>query len=373
MPYSESANSTPTGGSSGHLLRVAAVVALVTTIAAIAAGEVRVINVDPDRVIKDISASYIGVDAETHATGADMTWMLTDGRDESAKYARLVGLRRMRICDVSRYSFRGEYQTRLLWAKKYAPGNPKKQKRIMAKPVPWFDPEELFSFCKEHGIRLIPMFNSKVYYDADDGVARPFIDKPEYYEAAAKEAAAYVKWVKDHGYSDVVAAWEIGNELFDCWDPRELAKYVKLVIRATRQVDPDVKLALDCRVVTPDNPDAKALMARIRADGPGGGTWLRDVHYRQAKRTLILFEELGEEARHITYGIVHVYGADSSWTCNYKGLDAPNKLLQSLENTKHMRMIVTEWRARSSEDWVCQPGLFTNSMISSVAQPRSVA
>ena len=227
----------------------------------------------------------------------------------------------------------------------------------------WFSPELFWTFCRENRITVLPMFNAESYYNVSDNKAYYIVNKPEHYRAAAKEAAAYVKYLKEKGYLSMAKVWEIGNECYlKGWKPAEYAAYVKCLIKAVCQVQPDIKLAIPVFICTRDNPDVKAIMKRLEVTSLRGGKTEWQIYDQAMKWTAGVIESLGKDAQKISYGIQHSYGAGPAYNSNYKGIDSTYRLLQAFPGSRKWRLINTEWRDRSGENLWCHRAFWNSAL-----------
>ena len=319
------------------------------------AGQIKTIELDNSTVAKSLSESYVGYDAEDFACGFNFNWMLTTGRDKFSSYCQAAGVRCLRFAEMNRYSWRGELPTRMIQAEKMAYLYPKlkdvKTKWMQNKLEWWFTPESFWSFCKENRIMVLPMFQDISYYNQQEKQAYTIVNNPAHYKAAATEAAAYVKWLKDRDYLSMAKVWEIGNESYqNGWDPKEYAAYVEELVKAVRTVQPDIKLAIPTFICTPDNPDVKEVMKRMTAGNPEIKGREFEVYQKHLRWSGDVIKELGETAKYISYGIQHSYGAEPNYNSNIKGIETNHKLLLTHHNSQDWRLVNTEWRDRSGEN-----------------------
>jgi hypothetical protein len=325
------------------------------------------IRLDNNKPLKNLSQSYVGYDAEDFACGFNFNWMLNAGRKKFADYCHRAGVRCLRFAEMSRYSWRGEVPTRMMIAAVYGAkysGNPQIAANARGRKLDWwFEPESFWSFCRENRIVVIPMINAESYYDAATKEAHYIVNKPEFYQKAAREAAAYLKWLKDKGYLDLAKAWEIGNECYlKGWNPEEYAAYVKVLISELRKVQPDIKLGIPTFICSPDNPDVKMIMKRISSAAPMSKSKEWQIYEKAMRWTAGVIKALGDDARYIAYGVQHSYGAGRSYNTNYKGIETNYKLLQALPGSRKWELINTEWRDRSGENLWCHRS-FRNSAL----------
>ncbi len=330
------------------------------------AGQIKTIELDNSTVAKSLSESYVGYDAEDFACGFNFNWMLTAGRDKFSSYCQAAGVRCLRFAEMNRYSWRGELPTRMMQAEQMAYLYPKlkdvKINWMQNKLDWWFTPESFWSFCQENRIVVLPMFPDSTYYNQKDNNSYAMVNNPAHYKAAAEEAAAYVKWLKDHNYLHLAKVWEIGNESYQNWKPEEYAAYVKELVKAVRTVQPDIKLAIPTFICTPDNPDVKEVMKRMTAGNPEIKGSAADIYQTHLKWSGDVIRELGETAKYISYGIQHSYGAEEDYNSNAKGIETNYKLLLAQPNSQNWRLVNTEWRDRSGENLWCHRSFRTGAL-----------
>ena len=316
------------------------------------------IKLDLFKVKKDLRQSYVGYDCEDFACGSNFSWILSKGRKEFAQKCAEAGVRVWRFAEMSRYSWRGELPTRLMLARKaqhHYKGSKSVYKGYASKPLKWwFSPESFWSFCRENNIYVIPMINAVSYYNPADKMAHCLVNRPKHYNAAADEAAAYLRWLKDNNYLDLAKVWEIGNESFICgWNPEEYAAFIKILIPKLRQVQPDIKLGMPIAITTRDNPDMEEILRRFRQGKPANRKTEWDIYLEVMRWSGKVIKALGKTAENIQYGVYHSYGAEPLYNSNIKGLMTSSNLLKAFPESRNWRLINTEWRDRSGEDGAC--------------------
>lgn len=326
--------------------------------------DIHLSNANPQ---KDLTKCYVGYDAEDFACGFNFKWMLTAGRNEFKEYCYRAGVRCLRFAEMSRYSWRSELATRKMiaatYAVKYAHAPKISQNTLKKKLDWWFSPELFWSFCRENRIVVLPMFNAETFYNHKDQKAYYFVNKPEYYQAAANESAAYVKYLKKKSYLDMAKVWEIGNECYlKKWKPAEYAAFVKILIKTVRKIQPDIKLAIPTFICSRDNPDVHAIMKRIKSASPNGKKTEWQIYDEAMKWTAATIKALGKDAQYISYGVKHSYGAGPLYNTNYKGIDSSHTLLQAIPESKNWRMVNTEWRDRSGENLWCHRAFWNSAL-----------
>lgn len=133
-------------------------------------------------------------------------------------------------------------------------------------PEDKFDFFKFLGFCQKNKIKSIMQVNTHNYFDkANNSII--FLKSYEYdstgkrnwktgkpdwnmIEKAAKYAGQQVKWVKDNGFSNSVAYWELGNEdyawvnLNSGYTAKEYAKVAALFIKEMKSADPSIKIIL---------------------------------------------------------------------------------------------------------------------------------
>ena len=296
---------------------------------------------------KDISKSLVGLDGEDFACGFDFNWMLTEGRNEFSKVAKKWGLRLIRFAEFDRYNPVGKEASCRLRA---FPRKPRKKEIERYKH--WFSVDDYWSFCKENNIKVISMFAGRKFYDTKSGQIKSLGDEKNFL-SGAENAANYLKWLKSKNYLDLAVCWEIGNESYSPWakDPDGFASWVKTLTKEVKKVQPDIKLSVPIFICRKDNPDVKNILAKINFTKNNSKEFTK--YNEMALWSSKVIKALENEAKDIDYACFHSYGAEPGYISNYKGINLADKLIQAHSNSKHWRLINTEWRERSSEDLTC--------------------
>ena len=132
------------------------------------------------------------------------------------------------------------------------------------KPFDFIIPDlEFIEWATKHGFKVIFQVNIKLYFDPVTQTVYPLDRHPQFIDVAAQYQAGLVRLVKDRQLSDTILYWELGNESYnpggkvngeriEGFTPSEVAAINAVFIRAMRQADPMIKIAIDGQA--PDHP-----------------------------------------------------------------------------------------------------------------------
>ena len=312
------------------------------------------LEVDLNRVQKNISTSVAGYDAEDFATGVNFNWMLNEGREKLIEKFNQAGVECLRFATCGRYNFRGERQTREMIAVYYARNNPEYFKKLMNRKLEWwFKPEDFFSLCKTMNIKVIGMFDTRAFWNPEKKCAQwlPDCDDKDIRQAAL-DNAAFVKWLKDNSYLDLVVGWELGSEPWYAgrMPADKFIKYAKYTIEETRKISPDIQFAVPAFICSSDYPELKTVAARVKATSPEYNTGEYKAYRYALNWTTEVLKGLGEKLKEFKWAKIHTYGTSSNYNSNYYGLKRHYLLLKSQPESKHLRIMNTEWRFTAGDN-----------------------
>lgn len=315
---------------------------------------IRLLSFDSTLVLKDLRNSLQGVDAESFqirhngTAGVNLKKLLTDQRIEFQQFVHQVGQPVFRMMDYSRYSWRSAKATDAL-----------RGVENIQSFISWYPPDEFHAFCKENNIKLIGYFDFLKLYDPLSGEVTHFLnDKTNEFNMTSSQMKDLVQenmyklnWVKEHGYSDLYLAWEIGNESYLKINdyPEIYAAFVKQIVRAAREIDPDIRLAIN--IFACAGNDNKLHLNELHT--PPKSATRADLRHRYKKNidwSIAVLANLGEDAQLINYCSLHLYGGGPAYNANIKGLHSHQQLIMRSPNSRHMRFLVTEWRYTGSNE-----------------------
>jgi hypothetical protein len=303
---------------------------------------------------KNITHSLAGYDAEDFATGVDFNWLLTQGREKLIENFHQAGVNCLRFATCGRYSFRGEPQTRAMLAVYYARNKPAFFNRLMKVRLKWwFDPKDFFSLCKEMDIKVIGMFDTRAFWNEKKQCAQWLPDcNDEDMRQAAKENAAFVKWLKDNSFLDLVVGWELGSEPWYAgrMPAEKFVKYAIYTIDETRKISPDIQFAVPAFICSTGYPELKTVAARVKSAAPEYNTPEWAAYKYALDWTSKVFKGLGDKLKMFKWAKIHTYGISKNYNSNYYGLKRHHLLLKSMPESKHLRLMNTEWRFTAGDD-----------------------
>ncbi len=284
-----------------------------------------VIDLRRPEALKDLSRCALGAGEEFTHGGIEYADLLGPRRAEFAQAMREAGVRLFRFATLAHYDFAGAEATARLMQ---AAGHPQPLYR-------WFDPELLFSFCKENGIRVIAMVNLPYFYDTQ---SERVLEAARHPQACARNAARFVSWVKEKGFADQVVAWELGGEIADAWcEPEVWAQVSVACARAMKAADPSIKVAV------PGFATSGLWAAAPTEEGS------RYVEWTTFSREGLA--ATGRDARLFDSLALHLYGWGDTYHANGIGPENFRRdLIRPNGNLKHLRFIVTAWRFTREPD-----------------------
>lgn len=329
-----------------------------TNSTASASRAIKTINFNPSVIQKDISECYSGVQFEEYPFFVDTKWALGDGRKQFSQFARACNLKYIAL-QMQSYSFRGEKETHAIW-KSYHLRNGRTEKvadeLIKTQHKSWFSPKSFFSFCKDNEIFVTPTLSDRYNYNSQSGKGYWIADSgDEGIRMAARENAAFVKWIINNGYKKQVIGYIIGDEpWWGVLTPEQYIKFANWTIEEIRTVDPNAQFALPFFLCVDENyVDLKTVLAKLN-DTRVFQKKEKLSELEQYQKTLAwckeMMELIGKDAQKFTWAYIHTYGATPRYNSNYKGLETHDLLVKSNPFTKHLKLINTEWRFTSSGD-----------------------
>jgi hypothetical protein len=341
-----------------------------TTLHLASAATSKIINFDPSVMQKDISQCYSGVQFEEYPFFFNTKWALEEGREQFSKLCKDCNLKYIAL-QMQSYSFRGEKETHAIWRAYHARHGRTPQTidaLIKTRHKPWFAPKAFFSFCKENKILVTPCLSTRYNYNPETGKGYWIPDAGDAgMRMAAKENAAFVKWLIDNGYKKQIIGYIVGDEPW--WgrmSPEQYIKFANWNIEEIRKVDPDAKFALPFFLCTgKDYDDLKTVLSKLNAYRSYQKK-KKLSEWEMYKKTLAwckkMMKLIGKDAQKFTWAYIHTYGATPLYNSNYKGLKTHDLLVKSNPFTKHLKLINTEWRFTSSGDLISHRNFKTGAL-----------
>lgn len=309
------------------------------------------VRIDSLETQKDMSASIQGADAESFMissdfpAGVNLRRLLNEEHKEFAAAMNEIGCPVLRMADMCRYSWKSPEVTKMLQ-------DCKKDTDSW-----WYSPEDFHKFCKENKVKIIGFLDTYRWYDDKLKAVIDLRDPktklvkeitPEQLESLLAANRKKLEWVRDNGYADLYVAWEIGNENY--YQFREApALYAKMALALTKmakEVIPQTRTSVCIFVCAPDDEN---LTRDIDKSNPAAIT---DLYDRWRTWSSCMLDALGDDAKIIYYGAIHLYGIPLRYNANNKGLATHARFVDAHPNAKHLRFIVTEWRHTTGDDLI---------------------
>ncbi len=214
---------------------------------------------------------------------------------------------------------------------------------LTKKDWPWTKSENIFDIFKQDDIKILVCLDNPMYDPETDKVTSDV-------QIAVRETKAFIKWLKDNNYYDRVIGFELQNEPnFGLTVDRYVA-YCKAMIPVLKEVAPDKPIGLPIAIYMKNDPDLAAVRARMLGTKDVKDRWDSD-YFNQWSGHVI--NKLGDLAKDLTHIIVHTYGGNSNYTCNYRGIRDAETMMKTFPNISQCKIWITEWRERSDEDRRC--------------------
>jgi len=126
------------------------------------------------------------------------------------------------------------------------------------------DPKVWFSFRKKHGMKVfICLEQYRVWTDVSQGV------KTNEIGIVKKTICDYLRWIRDNGFADQVAGFELGNEPYWGKDPEEYGRRWCEIVPEMKKIWLGAKIGIPLAEYRPNDPDIAAVRAG-QGRHPGG-------------------------------------------------------------------------------------------------------
>jgi len=309
------------------------------------------VQIDSLETLKDMSDSIQGADAESFMissefpAGVNLRRLLNEQREEFAAAMKEIGCPVLRMADMCRYSWESPDITKMLQG-----GNKDTD-------YWWYSPKDFHKFCKDNKIKIIGFLDTYRWYDDKLKTVIDLRDPktklvkeitPAQLESLLAANRKKLEWVRDNGYADLYVAWEIGNENY--YQFREApALYAKMALALTKmakEVIPQTRTSVCIFVCAADDEN---LTRDLDKSNPASIT---DMYDRWRTWSSCMLDALGDDAKIIYYGAIHLYGFQLRYNANNKGLTTHARFVDAHPNAKHFRFIATEWRHTSGDDLI---------------------
>lgn len=160
--------------------------------------------------------------------GDTCSWLFISNCTETARIFRDAG-----VCLVRNNGGARLWQAGMAWAQ---PEN-RALMRKNFRQTPLIDAETVYSFWKENGIRVIVCLSSRdVFSDVPNATSTNDLD------AVCRVIGAYVKWIVDQGYTDVIVGFEMDNEPFFGNEPEKYAARWRAIIPEIKRAWPGAQI-----------------------------------------------------------------------------------------------------------------------------------
>lgn len=206
----------------------------------------------------------------------------------------------------------------------------------------WVPQEKVFSFWKEQKMKAILCLQGEVLDETTGEMTREV--------AKVKEVVcAYVRWIIDNGYQDVVAGFELENEPFFGRDPAGYAKLWVEILPSVKELWPEAQIGLPLAVYSDGNPDLECVRQRMLATGALSAKKVHTAdHINQWSGNAIVGMEPALDL--VSHLVIHVYGADTYYDANIKCVERTRLMQQAFPKLAGKKIWITEWRDRAEED-----------------------
>ena len=231
------------------------------------------------------------------------------------------------------------------------------------------DPHKYFSFWKRHGIRaLLTLEHYKVY--AGEDCAQTANDLA----TVKRTILDYVKWIRDNGYAETVAGFELGNEAYWGNNPEDYAARWCEILPDLKRMWPEVRIGIPLAEYAANDPDIAAVRARAT-----GLEWVEEkgaFKFNKLNQWSGRFvTAMSNQLHNVSHVIYHFYGANRAYGCGNSGFERYRAFAKVFPEVADKRVWITEWRERSDEDNRCHQTFFSSLwkghyMLAVLAQPE---
>ena len=283
-----------------------------------------VIEVKPaGAAVKDISKSTtapdLGLSGEMGGTFADLKLSYVDCREATARAFRESGVWLVRPCGMVDI-FRGIEK------------NPGKEWTLDGNGrCSWIHPKYIFSFWKDYGIKAIVCLN---IWNGEEKNRRLLEE--------------LLRWIKENGYEECVAGFEMCNEPFYGKDPEGFAAYWKQLLAVIRAEMPKAKVGLPLAEYVDGDPDIEAVKSRLLGEGKLSSDYFKANNLNRWSARVV--KAMGDDLTNVTHVIYHVYGAAGAYGCSYSGFGRFRRFAKMFPEVADKRWWITEWRPWSDEN-----------------------
>lgn len=215
------------------------------------------------------------------------------------------------------------------------------------------DPKVLFSFRKENGMKVfLCLENHAALTDAVGGTESTEL-------ADVKKAiCGYLKWIRENGFADQVAGFELGNEPYWGSDPEGYGRRWCALIPEIKKIWPDAQIGMPLAEYRPNDPDIAAV--RARCEDMKWCTTKGEFQFNRLNqwsgRFIVAMKPVLDDITHVVY---HFYGADTVYGCSMCGFCRIASFANVYPEVRNKKVWITEWRERSDEDNRCHQMFFS--------------
>ena len=206
------------------------------------------------------------------------------------------------------------------------------------------DPKVWFSLRRENGMKvLLCLEQYRVYTDPVSGA------KTNDIEVVKNTICDYLRWIRDNGFADQVAGFELGNEPYWGKDPEVYGRRWSAIVPAMKKTWPDAKIGMPLAEYRPNDPDIAAVRARCEDMTwckPAGEFKFSRLNQWSGRFIVAMKPVLGD----ITHVIYHFYGANAAYGCSASGFHRIDNFAKVYPEIKDKKVWITEWRERADEN-----------------------
>ena len=268
-----------------------------------------------------------------------LQWLFVTNRAETAQMMKAAGARL-----VKEWNALDRWQAGLAYANAKDDAERAAVRRRFGREGLLADPKVWFSFRKENGMKvLLCLEQYRVWTDAAKGTTTNDVG------IVRDTVRDYLKWIRDNGFADQVAGFELGNEPYWGKDPEEYGRRWCAIVPAMKEVWPDAQIGMPLAEYRPNDPDIAAVRARCE-----DMTWCKPAgEFKFSRlnqwsgRFIVAMKPVLDDITHVIY---HFYGANAAYGCSAAGFHRIDNFAKVYPEIKDKKVWITEWRERADEN-----------------------
>jgi hypothetical protein len=215
------------------------------------------------------------------------------------------------------------------------------------------DPKEWFLFRKENGMKVFLCLEQlAALTDPVRGTESTDLADVQ------KAICGYLKWIRENGFADQVAGFELGNEPYWGSDPEGYGRRWCALVPAIKKIWPDAQIGMPLAEYRPNDPDIAAV--RARCEDMKWCTTKGEFQFNRLNqwsgRFIVAMKPVLDDITHVVY---HFYGADTVYGCSMCGFCRIASFAKVYPEVKNKKVWITEWRERSDENNRCHQMFFS--------------